>query len=97
MSANLTRGNTLLSQRFTLCTQGFFCGENFEHRRGWVEDKLLTLAEVFCIDVAAYAVMSNHYHVVLHINTQQAEQLSKLTVIERWHQLFKGNLLSQRY
>ena len=48
--------------------RAFLCGESFEHRRGWVEDKLLALAQVFCIDVAAYAVMSNHYHVVLHIN-----------------------------
>ncbi len=77
--------------------RAFLCGESFEHRRGWVEDKLLALADVFCIDVAAYAVMSNHYHVVLHINARQADQLSDLAVIERWHQLFKGNLLSQRY
>ncbi|MBL4782781.1 MAG: transposase, partial [Porticoccaceae bacterium] len=77
--------------------RAFLCGESFEHRRGWVEDKLLALAQVFCIDVAAYAVMSNHYHVVLHINAPQAEQLTDLAVIERWHQLFKGNLLSQRY
>ncbi|MBQ0721734.1 MAG: transposase, partial [Gammaproteobacteria bacterium] len=77
--------------------RAFLCGDSFEHRRGWVEDKLLALAEVFCIDVAAYAVMSNHYHVVLHINAPFAEQLSDLEVIERWHQLFKGNLLSQRY
>ncbi len=77
--------------------RAFLCGESFEHRRGWVEDKLLALAEVFCIDVAAYAVMSNHYHVVLYINASQARNLSAQEVIERWHQLFKGNLLSQRY
>ena len=76
--------------------RAFLCGESFEHRRGWVEDKLLTLANVFCIDIAAYAVMSNHYHVVLHVNAPLAEQLSDGEVIERWHQLFKGNLLSQR-
>ncbi|OUS13749.1 transposase [Gammaproteobacteria bacterium 53_120_T64] len=77
--------------------RAFLCGDSYEHRRAWVEDKLLALAEVFCIDVAAYAVMSNHYHVVLHINTEEAEQLSELEVIERWQRLFKGNLLSQRY
>ncbi|OUS09411.1 transposase [Gammaproteobacteria bacterium 53_120_T64] len=77
--------------------RAFLGGEGFEHRFGWVEDKLLALAEVFCIEVAAYAVMPDHYHLVLHINTPQAEQLSKLAVIERWHQLFKGSLLSQRY
>jgi hypothetical protein len=41
--------------------------------------------------------MSNHYHVVLHINKQQADGWSLDHVIERWHTLYKGNALSQRY
>ncbi|GGB22668.1 hypothetical protein GCM10007414_39830 [Agarivorans gilvus] len=39
-------------------------GKSYEHRRQWVEDYLLKLAEVFAIDVCAYAVMSNHTHIV---------------------------------
>jgi hypothetical protein len=42
---------------------------------------------VFAIDVAAYAVMSNHYHVVLHINKNEADSWSLDDVIERWHAL----------
>ena len=34
---------------------------------------------------------------VLHINQQQASSWSVHEVIERWHQLFRGSLLSQRY
>ena len=45
---------------------------DYEHRRQWVEDRIHLLAEVFCIDVCAYAVMSNHLHLVLHINQQKA-------------------------
>jgi len=41
--------------------------------------------------------MHNHYHVLLHIDKPQAEQWSIREVIEQWHQLFKGHLLSQRY
>ena len=54
--------------------RAFLCGvdphtqQSYEHRRQWVEDRILQLAEVFAIDVCAYAVMSNHLHVVLHIN-----------------------------
>ena len=77
--------------------RAFLCGDAYEHRRAWVEDKLLALAEVFCLDIAAFAVMSNHYHVVLFIDSELAERLSDLAIVERWHQLYKGNFLSQRF
>ena len=83
--------------------RAFLCGtdnhsdKSYEHRRSWLEDKLLKLPEVFAIDVAAYAIMSNHYHAVLHINSQKAKAWSDLEVVERWHQLFNGNLFSQRF
>lgn len=84
-------------RRAFLCGADSITGNSFEHRRQWVEDKLLELAKVFCIDLCAYAVMSNHYHVVLHIHDEQATTLSNIEVIDRWHQLFNGSLLSQRF
>ena len=74
----------------------FLCGDAYEHRRQWVEDKLLELADHFCIDVAAYVIMSNHYHVVLFINHEAVMALSDIEVVQRWHCLFKGNMLSQK-
>jgi hypothetical protein len=52
---------------------------------------------VFAIDVAAYAIMSNHYHIVLHINKAKADDWPLKGVIEHWHQLYKGHALSQRF
>jgi len=52
---------------------------------------MLLLAGIYAIDIAAYAVMSNHYHVVLHVDREQALAWSDADVIERWHRLFKGN------
>jgi REP element-mobilizing transposase RayT len=80
-----------------LCGTDDVSGQSYEHRRQWIDDKLLALAEVFALDVCAYAVMSNHYHVVLHVDRETAESWSLDEVIERWHRLFSGNLLSQRY
>lgn len=84
-------------RRAFLCGKDTQSGQSFEHHRQWIEDKLLELASVFAIDVAAYAVMSNHYHVVLHVDKALADEWSERVVVTRWHQLFKGNLLSQRY
>ncbi|MFC6977901.1 transposase [Microbulbifer taiwanensis] len=58
---------------------------------------MLALAQVFALDVCAYAVMSNHYHVVLHINQARAAGWDLREVVERWHQLCKGSALSQRF
>ena len=84
-------------RRAFLCGTDAVSGQSFEHRRQWIEDKLYELAQVFALDLCAYAVMSNHYHVVLFVDAAQAESWSRETVIERWHRLFNGNLLSQRY
>ena len=81
--------------------RAYLCGEengrSYEHRRQWVEDRIHMLSEVFAIDVCAYAVMSNHTHLVLHVAKDKAEALSTEEVIQRWHRLYKGTLLTQRY
>ena|SRR5690554_973617 len=81
--------------------RAYLCGSgkdyDFEHRRGWIAQRIKQLAAVFTIDVAAYAVMSNHYHVVLRVNREVADALTWDEVMERWCQLFKGPLLVQRF
>jgi len=84
-------------RRAFLCGEDKVTGQSYEHRRAWVEDKLLALAQVFAIDVCAYAVMSNHTHMVLFVNEQQARLWSMDEVLNRWHKLFKGTLLTQQY
>jgi len=81
----------------------FLCGydeqsqKSYEHRRGWIEDRIKQLSAIYCVDICAYAVMSNHYHLVLHINKEQAQSLSKINVIERWTSLHATPVLIQRY
>lgn len=84
-------------RRAWLCGEDPLTGQSFQHRRQWVVDRLKTHAAIFCIDICAYAVMSNHYHVVLHVDRQRCEALSNDEVAERWCQLFSGPLLVQRF
>ncbi|MDP5254363.1 MULTISPECIES: transposase [unclassified Vibrio] len=74
-------------RRSFLCGVDEVSGQSFEHRRGWIEERLWALSSVFCIDICAYAIMSNHYHLVLHLNTTKAQNLSDKEVITRWKKL----------
>src|SRR5690349_608660 len=52
-------------RRAFLCGRDGESGNSFEHRKQWVEDRLLELATMFAVGIYAYAVMSNHVHVVV--------------------------------
>jgi hypothetical protein len=77
-------------RRAFLCGQDAASGRSFEHRRGWIAERIRVLSGIFAMDVAAYAVMSNHYHLVLHIDSGRAEAWSDEEVLRRWTRLFRG-------
>jgi REP element-mobilizing transposase RayT len=52
---------------------------------------------VFSICICAYAVMSNHTHVLLCVDKDFAESWPMEEVIKRPHQMYQGTLLSQKY
>ena len=84
-------------RRSFLCGIDNYSGQSYEHRRGWVEKRLVFLSSVFAIDLCAYAVMSNHVHVVLHVDVKQTQVWSDYDVVQRWHRLHKGTLLTQMF
>ena len=52
-------------RRAFLCGTDTVTGQCFDHRKLWIQKRLEYLAGQFGIDVLAFAVMSNHLHVVL--------------------------------
>ena len=74
--------------------RAFLCGDGFEHRKDWIRDRLQHLAGSFAIDVAAYAVMSNHLHVVVRTDPDRAAEWSAIEVVTRWSRLFPASVLS---
>jgi REP element-mobilizing transposase RayT len=84
-------------RRAFLCGKDPLTGFDFEHRRQWIVDRINLLAEVFAVDVCAYAVMSNHYHVVLYIDSDQCRRWTDREVALRWCRIFSGPLLVQRW
>ena len=71
-------------RRAYLCGKDAYSGRSFEHRREWVRERLRFLAGVFAIDVCAYAVMSNHLHVILHSDAARAAGWTEQQVVERY-------------
>ena len=74
-----------------MCGDDPVTGRNFDHRKQWLVQRIKELANQFAIDVCAYAIMSNHYHLVLHVDSETAESWSDEEIIRRWSALFPGH------
>jgi REP element-mobilizing transposase RayT len=84
-------------RRAYLCGEDAVSGRSFSHRRQWMLDRLALLTETFSIDLCAYALMSNHYHLVVRIDAERAKQWSARDIIERWTRLHAGPAYAQAF
>ena len=84
-------------RRAFLCGSDPLTGFNFEHRRQWIVDRIKQVCSVFAVDLCAYAIMSNHYHIVVKINPTRVADWTDQEVAQRWLQIFSGPLLMQQF
>ena len=84
-------------RRAYLCGEDKVTGQNYDHRKQWLVSRMRFLSYVYAIDICAYAVMSNHYHMVLHVDEARGALWSDDEVVERWLQLYNGNALVSRW
>ena len=84
-------------RRAFLCGEDSLTGKSFEHRKVWVIERLKELADVFAIDICAYAVMSSHYHLVLRVDRERAQAWELPQVVEQWTKLYGVPPLVGRY
>jgi len=75
-------------RRAFLCGEDQYSGQSFEHRRQWMIDRIRFLTAVFSIEVCAYTIMSNHYHLVLYINETEINNCSNEEICERWGKIY---------
>lgn len=80
-----------------LCGHDEYTGRSFEHRKQWLVDRLGQVARAFAIEVCAYAVMANHYHLVVRVNWKKARQWSDDEVIARWASLYSVPPVIEHY
>jgi hypothetical protein len=75
-------------RRSWLCGLDSYTKKSFEHRKSWVEARILELGEIFACGIYAWAVMSNHLHLVVHMSPTTARDWSALEVATRWVKLY---------
>ena len=75
-------------RRAFLCGLDHYTGQSFEHRKHWVEQRVLLLAQCFAVSLHAYAVMSNHLHLVIQFDPAWQACWSDADVASRWVRLF---------
>lgn len=71
-----------------LCGKDNQTKKDYSHRKEWIVNRLKYLANVFAIEICAYAVMSNHYHLVLFVEEDAATQWSDELVISKWSAIY---------
>lgn len=81
-----------------LCGKDKISGKDFSHRRKMIVERMKFLSKYFSIDVCAFAVMSNHYHIVLAVNQEAAMAMTELQVAQFYTSIYKsGKSLVEPY
>lgn len=80
---------------FSRCVrQSYLCGvdpltqKDYSYRKGWIVDRIKQAADAFAIGVCAYAVMSNHYHLVLEVKPDTSAAWDDDTVLFQWGKIY---------
>ena len=77
--------------------RAFLCGEGFEHRKQWIEDRLELLACCFAMSVCGFAVMDNHLHDLVRLDAQDAKNWSEKEVVRRSIRVYPPRFLYRAF
>ena len=59
-------------------------GNNYDHRKVWIEEQLIRLAAHFGIDLLCFSILSNHFHLVLRSRPDVVATWDDSEVARRW-------------
>ena len=59
-------------------------GNNYDHRKQWIEDLLERFAACFGLDLISFSLMSNHMHLVLRSRPDVVQTWDDREVARRW-------------
>ena len=73
-----------------LCGQDHRTGQKFDHRKDWLEHRLDRVAKHFAVEVAAFAIMSNHFHIVCRMNPELLSSCTDEEIAHRYASIYPG-------
>ncbi len=59
-------------RRSWLCGVDRLTRKGYEHRKDWLEQRMLHLAQHFSVAIDAFAIMSNLFHLVVYFDPQES-------------------------
>jgi len=68
---------------------------DFGHRRDWIVTRMMKLSDIFSINICSYAVMNNHYHIVLKVSENKLWTTNH--TLEKWNELYSLPYLCDKY
>ena len=67
--------------------RAYLLGEGTFDRKGWVEERLLELAQIFSVAVAGFAVLDDRLHLLVRLDPDVVKEWSNEEVVRRWARL----------
>jgi len=74
-------------RRSFLCGWDPYTQRSYEHRKVWLQQRLMFLASVMAIDIEGFCIMANHLHLIVRNRPDVAGQWSPEQIARKWLQL----------
>lgn len=75
-------------RRAFLCGRDPLTNRNYEGRRRWICIKIKSLSKIFAIEIFAYSILQNHYHIVLRADPEILKSWTDEEVVRRWNNIY---------
>ncbi len=46
-------------------------GRDYSYRKDWLEKRMLELCDIFSVDIYAFTILDNHYHICLYLDPKE--------------------------
>jgi REP element-mobilizing transposase RayT len=74
-------------RRSMLCGWDPYTQRSYEHRKVWLQQRLIFLASVMAIDIEGFCSMANHLHLIVRNRPDVAAKWSPEQIARKWLQL----------